>query len=130
MSTRTTTCETCGTTNTVPEKNDDFCFECGGFLPRPEPEKDFTTDLGEFVRAFVSAQERERRTHQMLCAYENEIRWIRREIKNTLPLLVRRPGLTAKIDELRHQIRHREICMAFLSSDAQEIAHAGNTRGG
>lgn len=74
----------------------------------------FTDALAEFVQAFTAEQEASRRVAERTRQCEAEIKWCRKEIAKEEIRAKRQPRAARRIAALVHEIRHREIEIAFL----------------
>lgn len=74
----------------------------------------FVEDLGAFVDAFVSAQRKKRYTEERERQILAEMTQCRRKIRALEVEARRRPSVHRQIAQLVHEIRGREIELAFL----------------
>lgn len=81
----------------------------------------FVESLSRFVQAYVSESERKRqrdlRERQILA----EIQWCRADIRRLELMGRRRPSVHRLVAQRVHEIRHREIELAFLSEEVARV---------
>jgi hypothetical protein len=70
--------------------------------------------LEAFVTAFCAGEEKARQKMRTLDRLESEIRWCQSEIAKEEARARKQPRASRRISELRRQIRHRELQIAFL----------------
>ena len=59
------------------------------------------------------AEQSKRYRAQVAAQYECEIEWTKRKIEELTPLLSKRPSTIRQINDLKRQIRERELMIAF-----------------
>jgi len=75
----------------------------------------FEQSLTAFVHAWIAEEEAARRSADTLRRLEAEIRWCRQEIAKEERRARRQPRAARRVAELVHQIRRRELEIAFRS---------------
>jgi hypothetical protein len=74
----------------------------------------FTDSMERFVSAWCAGEEEARRKMRALQRLESEIRWCKGEIRKEEIRARRQPRAARRVADLLHQIRQREIEIAFL----------------
>lgn len=77
----------------------------------------FVDSLEAFVTSWVAGEEEARRQMRALGRLESEIRWCEGEIAKERERAKRQPSAARRIAQLRHQIRHKELQIAFLGKE-------------
>lgn len=74
----------------------------------------FETALSSFAHAWIGEERSKREADQQERQYEAEIRWLRREIGKEELRARRQPRAARRVAQLVHEIRDRELHIAFL----------------
>jgi len=72
-------------------------------------DKEFRAGLKAFVDGFIAVSEKKRWRDQTERQMVHEIEWCRRQLKKSRSV--------KHHDQLRHEIRHKELVIAFLDMD-------------
>jgi hypothetical protein len=74
---------------------------------------EFNAGMKEFVDGRISAENRKRRNEDGIRRCEHEIVWMQKRIDELSLKLERKPSVIKEINNLKHQIRHAELMIAF-----------------
>jgi hypothetical protein len=84
-------------------------------------EEDFNSDVKGFVDAWAKDSAFKQRAEQNSRQAEHEIEWCQNAIKKLEELLIRKPSKIKEITQLKHQIREKEIKLAFDPTYGAEV---------
>lgn len=84
-------------------------------------DEDYNSEMASWVKAWIEDESRQREIPRRRAQLEHEIEWCEKAIAKLEQLLVKKPSKAHEINDLKRQIRQKQVTLAFDPSYGGEV---------